>query len=566
VPDPAFEEWLLATRSEFHALACDALEAAANSDDTSTAIDCLRRLLALDPLREEAHRQLMRQLHQSGDRAGALRQYQSCADILNRELQVDPDAATRALYEKIRRDTGAVAPEDPETAIEGTPKEHPSHTQSISQRVQPSRWHIAVAAVVLLAVGSGLTMWLTYRNATPLPDKPSIAVLPFSNLSDDPKQEYFSDGMAEDLITDLSKISGLSVISRTSTSGYKGMKIDVREVGEALNVEYVILGSVRKAGDQVRINAQLIDAATGIQLWGERYNGRLDDIFGLQDQVLTKIVDSLALKLTGEERRRLAAKGTDSVAAHDLYLLGLFQESAFTREGNREAVRLYEQALSIDRDYALPYTRISNILQLNADNGWSTDIQADLNKAVQLAEKAAALDPQNPYIHWSLSRATARFMTPEALKRSIANMERAIELGPDYADAHAWLAILYVADGRAEDGLKSVETAMLVNPRYPFWYLFMRGITRYVVEDYELAIVDFEAAAERNPTALFVRWWLAASYAQAGQMEDAEWQVEEMQFMGFEGTIATIIETGPIQDLEYLSLLKEGLRKAGIPD
>jgi TolB-like protein/DNA-binding SARP family transcriptional activator len=577
VPDPTFEEWLLATRSEFHRVACDALEAAADSDDTTAAIDCLRRLLALDPLREEAHRQLMRLLHQSGDRAGALRQYQACAEILNRELQVDPDATTRALFEKIRRDPGAVAPEDPETAIESRPEEHPSPTQPTSQRLQPSRWHIAVAAMVLLAIGSGLTMWLASRteptdtayrkNASlPLPDKPSIAVLPFTNMSDDAEQDYFSDGITEDLLTDLSKISTLTVISRSSTSVYKGKKIDIREVGEALNVRYVIQGSVRKAGERVRINAQLIDATTGSHLWAERYDGKLNDIFTFQDQVLEKIVDSLVLKLSEKERRRLATRGTDSVAAHDLYMRGLFQESAFTREGNREAVRLYEQALSIDPNYALPYTRISNILQMNTDNGWSDNMQADLTKAVELAEKAAVLDPQNPYVHWSLGRATSRFMTPGALERGIKALQRAIELYPDYADAYAFLAILYVADGRAGDGLRSVETAMRLNPRYPFWYLFMRGITRYVVENYQSAIADFEAAADRSPTALFVRWWLAASYAQAGQIEDAEWQVEEMQAIGFNGSITTIIDSGPIQDPGYLSFFKEGLRKAGIPD
>jgi TolB-like protein/DNA-binding SARP family transcriptional activator len=577
LPDPTFEAWLLATRSEYHTLACDALEAAANSDDTTTAIDCLKRLLALDPLREDAHRQLMRRLHQSGDRAGALRQFQACAEILNRELQVDPDATTRALFENIRRDSGVAVPEDSRTASESALEERPSLTHRTSQRLPRSRWRIAVAAIVLLAIGSGMTLWLASRTdptdtadrksaSLSLSDKPSIAVLPFANLSGEDEQEYFSDGMTEDLVTDLSKISTLTVISRTSTSGYKGVKMDIREVGRALNVRYVVQGSVRKAGERVRINAQLIDATTGGHLWAERYDGSLNDIFSLQDRVLAKIVDSLALELSEHEHRRLGDKGTDSIAAHDLYLRGLSQESAFTREGNRQAMRLYEQALSIDPDYALPYTRMSNIHQLNTDNGWSNDIQADLKLALELAEKAAALDPQNPYVHWSLGRAVTRFMTPEALKRGTVSLQRAIELNPNYADAYAWLSILYVADGRAEDGLRSVETAMRINPRYPFWYLFMRGITRYVVQSYDSAIADFEAAAERSPTALFVRWWLAASYAQAGQMDDAAWQVEEMQIMGFDGTIATIVETGPIQDPGYLSLFDEGLRKAGIPN
>jgi TolB-like protein/class 3 adenylate cyclase/Flp pilus assembly protein TadD len=447
---------------------------------------------------------------------------------------------------------------------------------------KPRQWRrmALAAAAVVIAGGVAMAIWGPFLRPSPPPanvasgetpaviltDRPSIAVLPFVNISGDDEQEYFSDGMTEDLITDLSKISGLTVISRTSTSGYKGKKIDIREVGEALDVRYVLEGSVRKAGEQVRINAQLIDATTGGHLWAERYDGDLNDIFSLQDQVLEKIVGSLALRLSEMERQRLAAKGTDSVTAHDLYLRGLFQESTFTREGNREAMGLYEQALSIDPDYALPYARMANILELSARNGWSNDIRADLAKAVELAEKAVVLDPQDPNIHWSLGRVVARLQTPEALERSIKSLERAIELDPNFADAYAFLTVLYVADGRAGDGLKSVETAMRINPRYPFWYLFMRGTTRYVVEDYESAIADFEAAAERSPTAPFVRWWLAASYAQAGQMEDAEWQVEELQLMGFEGTITTILETGHIQDPGYLSLYREGMRKAGIPE
>jgi TolB-like protein/cytochrome c-type biogenesis protein CcmH/NrfG len=439
-------------------------------------------------------------------------------------------------------------------------------------------WRRAAGAVVvlLIVVGGGFAWWQPWkpefepasveRMAFPLPDKPSIAVLPFTNMSGDPEQEYFVDGMTEDLITDLSKLSGLFVIARNSTFTYKGKSVKVRQVAEELGVRYVIEGSVRKAGSQVRISAQLIDATTGSHLWAERYDGSLNDIFSLQDQVLEKIVGSLALRLSENERERMAFRGTRSAAAHDLYLRGVFQESTFTREGSREAMRLYEQALSIDADYALPYARIANILELSARNGWSNDIQADLTEAVELTEKAVALDPQNPSLYWSLGRATARLKTPGALKRGIEALQRAIELDPDFADAYAYLTMLYVAGGRGEDGLRSVETAMRLNPQYPFWYLDMRGTTRYVLRNYESAIADFEAAVERNPTALFLRWMLAASYAQAGQMEDAEWQVEELLNLGFEGTLELIVETSPIQDPRYLSLYEEGLRKAGIPE
>jgi len=451
-------------------------------------------------------------------------------------------------------------------------------TGTASPRQPRPKRRAAAAALLLLvaAVAVGAVGWWRTRPPAPSPaataepaparaKKASIAVLPFVNMSGDKEQQYFSDGMTEDLITDLSKISDLSVISRTSTSGYKGRKIDVREIGKALDVRYVIEGSVRKAGERVRINAQLIDTATGGHLWAQRYDGNLKDIFSLQDQVVEKIVGSLALKLSGMDRQRIAARGTDSIAAHDLYLRGLYQESVFTRKGNQLAMRLYEQALAIDPGYPLPYARMANILELNARNGWSEDVQADLRKAVALAEKAIALDPRNPYLHWSLGRSVARLKSPDALKRGIASLERAIELDPNFADAYAFLTVLYIGDGRARDGLRSVETAMRLNPRYPFWYLFMRGMTRYFVEDYDSAIADFKAAADRSPTAQFVRWWLAAAYAQAGRQDDAEWQVEELKGLGFKGTIGTILETGHMHDPKYRALEIEGLRKAGIP-
>lgn len=448
----------------------------------------------------------------------------------------------------------------------------PAGTAARRQRWLPAA---AIAFAVALA-GGGAFLW-TLRTthpgtvadttkAAPSKARPAIAVLPFANISAEKEQEYFADGMTEDLITDLSKIKSLMVVSRASTSDYRGTENDVRQIGKALNVQYVVEGSVRKAGDQVRINAQLIDAATGGHVWAQRYDGKLDDIFGLQDRVLSKIIGSLALELSEEERKRLAAKGTDSVAAYNLYLRGLYEESRFTREGYREATHYYEQALAIDPNYALPYTGIANILELSTRNGWSADIRGDLKKAVELASRAVQLDPQNPKVYWSLGRATARLRTPDALKRGIAALQRAIDLNPDFADAYAYLTVLYVGEGRAEDGLRSMKTAMRLNPNYPFWYLFLRGIARFVTEDYPAAITDFEAAVERNPTALFLRWWLAAAYAQAGRQDDAEWQVVEMESMGFDSNITTIIETQPIQDPGYLEIYSEALRKAGIPD
>jgi adenylate cyclase len=444
-------------------------------------------------------------------------------------------------------------------------------------RIGRWRWPAALLTLLLLVLAGGGT-FLWYQRTSPnvvasngsrnsLPDtRQSIAVLPFSNISGDKEQDYFADGMTEDLITDLSKIKSLLVVSRASTANYSGKEYDVREIGKSLNVHYVIEGSVRKAGDQIRINAQLVDTSTGGHVWAERYDGNLTDIFGLQDRVLAKIMGSLSLELSEKERQRLAARGTDSVAAHNLYLKGRYEESRFSRDGYEKAKRYYEQALAIDPNYPLPYTGIANILELSTRNGWSDDIRADLQKAVDLAEKAAKLDPQNPQVYWSLGRATARLRTPESLKEGIEALRKAIDLDPGFADAYAYLTVLYVGEGRAEDGLRSMNTAMQLNPSYPFWYLFLRGIAYFSIENYDAAIADFEAASNRSPTAMFLRWWLAASYAQVGRQDDADWQVMELESMGFNSDIPTIIETQPIQDPGYIAIYEKALRKAGIPE
>jgi len=449
-------------------------------------------------------------------------------------------------------------------------------------RIAPRRrfgaWPLFGAAVVAILVAGGVTaIWwwpgphpapeaaCAFDMAAPLPDRPAIAVLPFDDpAGNNPQGNYLGRGIAEDLVTDLSKICGLFVIPSEDSFAYRAE--DTSVIASQLNVRYLVRGSVRREGGRMRINAKLIDATTGVQVWAERYDRDQESVFALLDDVLEKVVASLALRLSENERHRIAARGTDSFAAHDLYMQARLRESDFSCEGQRAALRLYEQALSIDPGYALAYGGMANILELGTRNNCSDDIPADLNKAVALAEKAADIDPQNPKIWWSLGRATARLRTPEALQRGIEALRWAIELDPYFADAYAYLAILYTADGRAADGLRSVETAMRLNPRYPSWYLFMRGVTGFCLADYRSAIADFVAARERSPTAPFVRWFLAATYAQAGQIEDAKWEVEELGMMDIKPTIGNLIETQPIQDPECLSRYRDGLRAAGMPE
>lgn len=581
VPDPAFEDWLQTTRSEFHALACKALEAAANTNDKTTAVDALRRLLTLDPLREDAHRHLMNLLYYSGDRTAALRQYQDCADILERELQVEPDATTRALYDKIKCDSGVALHVDAETPInkpQATPPPLPLTVQQEKSRT--IRWHALIAAIVVAAIAGGMIVWLTTRTGPgaaatgagllpSLPNMPSVAVLPFINLSGDKEQEYFSDGMTEDLLTDLSKISALRVISRTSTFAYKGNLPDPRVVAREFGVSHIVEGSVRKIGQRVRITAQLIDATTGAHVWAERYDRELRDIFALQDEVRGKIVAALAVKLAETEKARVIRKGTKSIEAYDLFLKGRHQESAFTRERNAAAIRFYREAVNLDPTYADAYARLANMYDFRVRFGWSNSIASDRNKAIEYAQKALKLDDTLPFAHWTMARILSRHGT-EGVKSqldAISSLKRAIELDPNYADAYAFISSLYVGVGKPKEAEVAIERAMRLNPKYPFWYLMNRAIVRYMQADYTAAVADLEKAVERNPTAIFLHWWLAAAYAQAGLEAEAAWQVEELKALGFSSKAKDIVATTSIiRHPPYVESYITGLRKAGIPE
>jgi len=615
ISDHAFEEWLRETQAQFHAQACEALKAAAASDDSTKSgdidqrIDWLHRLLTLDPLREEAHRQLMQLLHQSGDRPGALRQYQECVDILNSELEVEPDATTKALYEEIRSDEGVAMPQDlkPQQTPQATPspqdRAEPVNTPGLQQVSNlskiPRRWLIGVVAVLLI-VTAGLAISLFTQSdtvnqgqqeeklaqqsqkpadvdktsdgstATPLPKKPSIAVLPFVNMSGEEEQEYFSDGMTEDLLTDLSRISALTVISRTSSFAYKGKSPDVRDLAEELGVSHVIEGSVRKVGGRVRINAQLIDVATGTHLWAQRYDREFKDIFALQDEVRGKIVLALAIKLAPEEGQLISLKRTKSADAYDLFLKGRHKESSFTREDNAEAIQFYEEAIAIDPTYANVYARLANMYDFKVRFGWSDDAEAERLKALNLAQKAVALDENNPFAHWANGRIISRLGSKdiENQHKAIRSLEHAIKLDLNYADAYAFVSLLYLGIGEPDKALSTMKTAMKLNPQYPFWYSQNRGIIHYMLGNYQFAVTDFEKAVERNPTAVFTLWWLAAAYGQAGQIDDAEWQIEEMRGLGLQPTVSYIVNlhTSTLYHPPYIESLAAGLRKAGIPE
>ena len=302
--------------------------------------------------------------------------------------------------------------------------------------------------------------------AFPLPDKPSIAVLPFNNMSDDASQEYFADGMTEDLITDLSKISGLFVIARNSSFSYKGQQVKVRQVAEELGVRYVLEGSIRRAGDEVRINAQLIDTTTGGHLWAERYDGTLEDIFDLQDKVTAQIVAALKVSLTGEEVVEQARHQTENAAAHDAYLQGWALYKLGSLEDFKRALPFLKSAVELDPDYAQAHAALAALYLDILDRGWAFDFDMPSSRAEEFANKhlEEALKRPTPLAY----AVSARIMLSYGLADlALAEAEQAIALDGNDAAALAGLADALIKTDRPAEALDSIERALRLDPHHP---------------------------------------------------------------------------------------------------
>ncbi len=338
------------------------------------------------------------------------------------------------------------------------------------------------------------------KMAFPLPDKPSIAVLPFVNMSDDPKQEFFSDGITEEIITALSKVPRLFVIARNSTFTYKGKPVKVKQVSEELGVRYVLEGSVRKEGDKVRITAQLIDAISGNHLWAERYDRDLKDIFALQDEITLKIIQALQVKLTAGEQARVTGKGTENLNAYLKALQANEQFGRMNKQGSTMAKQLAKEAIALDPKYALPYTVMALSHMLDLWFRFSESPEESMKLAVDAAQKALALDDSDPLTHTCFS---ALYIMQRQHDKAIASAERALELSPSGAGAYCSLgtALLYAC--RFSEAVQYFEQAIRLDP-FPPSALFRnlggayRGVGRY-----EDAIVQYKKALKLEPDDLF---------------------------------------------------------------
>jgi TolB-like protein/DNA-binding winged helix-turn-helix (wHTH) protein/Tfp pilus assembly protein PilF len=394
-----------------------------------------------------------------------------------------------------------------------------------------------------------------------LNEKASIIVLPFRNISNDPKQEYFSDGLTEDLITDLSAISSLFVISHATSMAYKGRDVDSATVGKELSVNYIVEGSVRKSGDQIRVSTQLSNAKTGFQLWGNRFDRPLQDVFKLQDEINNKIISALQLKLTEVENRRVMQRYTNSVEAYDVFLRGLSLVAAYSRESNLLARDKFNEAIDLDPQFARAYGALANTYRLEFLLGWVDASEKPLQRAEELARKAMAMNDQLPQIPFMLG-AISRDKKDHV--NAVAYAEKAVALDPNYAHAYVLLGSSLCFAGSPIKGLEMINKGTQLNPFYPSNYPFHQGICHFTAGKYANAIDALKRAIKKNPASMRFHAWLAASYALNGQLDDATWEVDELMSQHPDVTISSIKEFAPYKDPAHMKTLLDGLAKAGL--
>ena len=402
------------------------------------------------------------------------------------------------------------------------------------------------------------------RETTPpsLPDKPSIAVLPFDNLSRDPEQEYFSDGLTEDLITDLSQLSALFVTSRHAVIQYKGRQTPPRQVAKDLGVGYVLEGSVRRAANRVRINAQLIDAVTGFHVWAQRYDRNFQDIFDLQDEIVHTIVAALDVRLTARERVGIERRYTDNLEAYDLFLQARDGYWKRTREGAAQARTTLERAIALDPKFAAAHALLADIYRSEWWYEWRDD-EAALDHALELAQTGVALDDDLPFAHMFLGWI---HLWRKEHDQAIAEAKRCLALDPNNAEGHVRLGHILDQAGRPAEGLAFIETAMRLDPHYPSMYLFWHGHVFHSLERYDEAAAAYRRVISRSPDFLYARIFLAAVYAQQGRMAEAKAEAAQTLRIDPSWSIQRIAKCLPLKDAAALARLVDGMRKAGVPE
>jgi adenylate cyclase len=448
------------------------------------------------------------------------------------------------------------------------------------EKKRPRRWRWAAigGVAVLIIIAGGLAIWNYYfrptvepasidKMAYPLPDKPSIAVLPFTNIGGDPKQEYFSDGLTEEIITTLSKVSDMFVISSNSTFTYKGKPVKIKRVAEELGVQYVLEGSVRKGEDRVRITAQLIDAVTGHHLWADTYDRELKDILAVQGEITKEIITALEVKLTEGEQARVFARGTDNVEAWALGAKAWKLYTKFSKENMAKARELLERAIKLDPEYAFAWAALARTHYMDGRVMWSKSPADSYKRAIECSKKALSINEEDPFAHATLGSVLLFFQRKH--EDAIAEVEKAISIDPNYADGYLSLASIMHFSGRFEEAIALIKKGMRLSPRPRAGYLFYLAWPNAMLERYEQAIPVWEQYLERCRKGECTPWvghmGLIFIYMELGREEEAKAEAQEILRLNPKFS-TKFLRKFPWKDPAHLERQLSAFHKAGIPE
>jgi TolB-like protein/Tfp pilus assembly protein PilF len=519
IPDTAFEEWLGGERSRYREAVIAAIHRGLANFAGEEAIEIALRLLALDPLREASHYALMRAYAAQGQSDLALRQYQLCRDMLRRELDVEPNAELRALRDAIA--SGA-------------------HQRDSALNLSPVTDRSAVMASSLIRPNS---------------QRPAIAVLPFSNLSDDMAQQYFSDGITEDIITELARFSSLLVIARNSSFQYRGRDVDVKQVGRELGVQYVVEGSVRRVGEQLRVTAQLVDTKSGGHIWAQRYDRKIDDLFSTQDELVRAVVATTENRIIDTEAELAARQPPNSWAAHDYYLQARKQMNEYW--GYQKAEKPLLQAIELDPTMAEAYAKLTHVW---ISKFWFSLDDRCVQRAAEYARKALSLNPRLSDSHNAMSIAYA---FQDQMDQAILHAARAVELNPNDVHATVDFAQWLIYSGKCVEGLAELDLLLKREPIPPVWYWDSRASGLFPLKRYQEVIDAYSMVHRHQPWELA---YIAASLAFLDRADEATRYRNLLLAASPDMTIAQMLRIERHQTAAAKAHFAEGLRKAGVPE
>jgi TolB-like protein/class 3 adenylate cyclase len=447
--------------------------------------------------------------------------------------------------------------------------------------VRKTRRNMALAIVVVLLIFVAVAIWHFYahhspakkevvsveKTAVPLPEKPSIVVLPFANMNEEPEQEFFSDGITEDIITDLSKVSGLFVIASNSSFSYKGKQVKIQDVAKDLGVRYVLEGSVRRSGSRVRITAQLIDAEAGDHLWAERYDREIKDIFSIQDQVTQKVVSELAVTLKASEAERLYRKHTENIEAYELYLRTIRECWPPKKKCYSEAIKSCKRIIELDPKFGGGYQLLSYLLSAGVRFGLSTSPSEDVEKSLEFGQQAVSVDDAFAPSYFSLASA---YLMKRQHEDALAAASQGVRIEPGGYDSNMYLGFYLHWLGRGEEAVKALKKAQQFNPKYlndrvP-WILDFMGMACFTAGRYEESIEAWKQVLDRFGPLELREGFLSAAYSELGREDEAKAMARQLLKRHPKFSVSSWKYARTYKNPEDTERLLNALRKAGLPE